>query len=152
MNTLARTMTCIGFLGLFGIAGQGPLERNDPYSVGQVHQLLKTPVGFSSGFDEKASERLGDRMAIALLKIYPPEELKNPKVVRRCLGLISQAFQAPSRIDSSYDRQPDVALVLLAYFESNVADPELRREISKLKHSLAGMRPAGSEVGLGEKP
>src|SRR5205807_10665861 len=56
----------------------------DP-SVRTVEDLLQQPSGFSSGFSEKQSDRLGDRVSIALLKIFNGNELEDPQNIQSSL-------------------------------------------------------------------
>jgi len=62
---------------------QNPVEDNRESTVRTVRNLLRESGGFSTGFSEKQSNRLGDRIAMALLEIYSEEEIVNPQNVRR---------------------------------------------------------------------
>jgi hypothetical protein len=53
-------------------------QKGDTPLVRVVKRLLALPPGFSSGFSEKQANRPGDRVSVALLKIYSEEELQNP--------------------------------------------------------------------------
>jgi hypothetical protein len=105
-------------------------DEDDPYSVRAVKELLKQPVGFSSGFSEKQVQRLGDRLSIALLKIYSEEELTNPESIKRYLPLVQDAFRFPKLVPLSEDRQPRVTLVLLEFLLSRTRDENLKKQIS----------------------
>jgi len=100
----------------------------DP-SVRTVEDLLQQPSGFSSGFSEKQSDRLGDRVSIALLKIFNGNELEDPQNIRRFLPIIRSSFLYPNLIPTQY-RKPKVTLPLLARLERRVADVKLKSEIS----------------------
>lgn len=50
-------------------------EIEDPYSVQAVKALLQSPKDFFTGISEKVVNRLGDRVSVALLKIFGSNEL-----------------------------------------------------------------------------
>jgi|SRR5262245_57794943 len=120
-------LTCL--LVLFNSGS--PQEIQDDYSIHSVKKVLEQPVGFSPSFLEKQTNRLGDRVAIALLKIFDAEELSKPETIRRILPLIHDAFVAPKIISIAEDRKPKVTLFVLTYFEHQVSTPDLREEISQ---------------------
>jgi len=113
-----------------GLAQTNPVtpKGKDP-SVRTVEDLLQQPSGFSSGFTEKQSDRLGDRVSIALLKIFNGNELEDPQNIRRFLPIIRSSFLYPNLIPTQY-RKPNVTLPLLARLERRVADVKLKSEIS----------------------
>jgi len=106
-------------------------EIQDDYSIHSVKKVLEQPVGFSPSFLEKQTNRLGDRVAIALLKIFDAEDLSKPDTIRRILPVIRDAFVAPEIISIAEDRKPKVTLFVLTYLEHQVSTPDLREEISK---------------------
>jgi hypothetical protein len=96
--------------------------------VEQIREILKEPPGVSSGWSEKQLNRLGDRVSVALMKIYSEENVKDPQNIRRCLPLIVQAFQVP-RLVPADDRQPQVTIIFLKFLEDEVNDKALKAEI-----------------------
>ena len=113
---------------ILSFAGQSEID----YQVEQVKGLLKLPPGSSLSISEKILNRLGDRISIALMKIYTEQELANPANLRRYLPMINEAFQS-LRIVPPDDREPRVTLVLLKLVEAQVQDPQLLGEILKTK-------------------
>lgn len=117
---------------LFAASAFGGRQREDTYSIDVVKRLLIQPKGFSTGFAEKQANRLGDRVSIALLKIFTEEELMRPQNVAAFLPLIRSSFLSPNLISIEEDRKPDVTLFLLSHLERTVKSPSLGREISQL--------------------
>jgi len=120
---------------VFGVC-MSAFALEDAYSLRQVRELLKVPPGISSSFDEKAGQRLGDRMAIALLKIYSQDQLKEPANARRCITLLEEAFSSPAAISAHEDRRPDVTLILLTFLRTNTVDESLEKEILNFETKL----------------
>jgi hypothetical protein len=138
----------VSVLLLPGFAPQGIASaQGDPYEISLVKDMIKqqqqTPVVNVSSF-QKYNDRAGDRIAIALLKIYTEQELIQPANVKAYLPVIREAFGMPKLIDREADKEPRVTLFLLHYLEKNVKDPELRRGVTDLIASLPklGMPPA----------
>ena len=116
------------------------LESPDPYGVVIVRGLLAESADFSTGFSEKQRDRLGDRAAIAVLKIFSDQELRNPATARKVLRLIETVFRNPQLISVKEDREPRVTLFLLGYLEQVAPDRQLRQEISAVAQRLARLR------------
>ncbi len=87
-----------------------PVE--DYYGMAPVRAAMSAP-GLSVSFIERQIERMGDRIGIALLKIYSPEELRDEKLAEAYLPLIRMAFSYPKAITRNEDRMPDVTLFIL---------------------------------------
>ena len=113
-------------------------EKKDDYSIPVVKNLLQQPEGFSTGFSDKQLDRLGDRISIALIKIFSEQELKDPQRIRKVLPLIRQAFNAPNVISVAEDKSPKVTMLLLRFWLSEVADTSLKNDISQLITALKG--------------
>lgn len=120
--------------------------QQDDYSVQQVRELLKLPVGNSSSVSEKILNRQGDRVSIALMKIYPGDELTNPENVRRYLPMITTAFQALSVVPPD-DREPRVTLLLLNSIKGRIQDPQLQASILQTIHAVQKATEMGYSVG-----
>lgn len=106
-------------------------KAEDPTVHTVEYLLLEQSAGFSDGRVEGASERLGDRVGTALLKIFKAKELEDPENIRKFLPIIRTAFLYPKLIRKQY-RKPRVTLPLLARLERKVADVELKHEISEV--------------------
>jgi hypothetical protein len=111
------------------------VQKGDTPLVREVKGLLALPPGFSSSFSEKQANRLGDKVSVALLKIYSKEEMENPENIKVFLPVIRSAFLYPNLIPAG-DREPRVTLPLLARLEKNVGNPELKRDIGTLISSI----------------
>lgn len=68
MKIVRNMLMAVAFLSV-SLAGAGAQEDTD-YSVTEVRELMRQPAGISSSFSEKQVNRLGDRMSIALMKMY----------------------------------------------------------------------------------
>ena len=96
------------------------------YAVAVLQRVLAQPIGVSFGFNEKALTRLGDRAAVALLKLYNDEDWSNSQSVMRALGIIEVAMRAPHVIAARFDQSPDVSILLLRTILKNAADEDAR--------------------------
>lgn len=104
----------------------------DLYSVRLVKESVKNPdlaLGFS--VTEKHVNRLGDRVSIALLKIYDAGELKDPQNIKNYLPIVRAAFVSPRIVRLAEDRKPKVTLFLLTYLGREVRDANLKTQISE---------------------
>lgn len=114
---------------LGGLAASPQATENDPYSIAVVQALLKQPPGLSISFTEKQANRLGDKAAIAFLKIQNEEGLRHPSQVRALLSLVRTAFAYPKLISIPSDQQPRITVVLLRYLLTQVKDQSIRHQI-----------------------
>lgn len=87
--------------------------------------------GYQSSWIDKANKRLGDKVAVAVVKIYKKRELYEAKNIRQYLPVIRNAFSLPAMVENEVDRRPTNTLKLLDRLKENVGDKELREEISK---------------------
>jgi len=108
-------------------------DESDPYSVAVVRSLLSLPPGTSFGVSEKQNERLGDRTAIATLKLFDEADLTRPETIRKLLPVLRDSFSYPQLISIAEDRRPAVTLFLLHYLERNAPDPALKKEITAVE-------------------
>jgi len=108
-------------------------DESDPYSVAVVRSLLSLPPGTSFGVSEKQNERLGDRAAIATLKLFDEADLTRPETIRKLLPVLRESFSYPQLISIAEDRRPAVTLFLLHYLERNDPDPALKKEITAVE-------------------
>src|SRR5215470_12067759 len=96
------------------------------YAVAVLQGVLAQPIGVSAAFNEKALTRLGDRAAVALLKLYNDEDWSNSQSVMRALGIIQVAMRAPHVIAARFDQSPDVSILLLRTILKNADDDDAR--------------------------
>jgi hypothetical protein len=139
MNPLpsrVRVLVTLLFLVLALLTSASANE--DPYAIREVMQLLGEPTGYSTGISEKQLNRLGDELAIALLKIYSTDELARPANVRKYLPLIQGAFAFRSLIAIPEDREPRVTMFLLEFLQSRVRERELQGQIAAVKAGIVG--------------
>lgn len=106
-------------------------QDEDIYSIRLVKKSVKDP-GFALGasFTEKHINWLGDRVSIALLKIYDADGLKDPQNIRNYLPIVRAAFVAPRIIRLAEDRNPTVTMFLLTNLEREITDKNLQAQIS----------------------
>lgn len=131
-----RIVTAIFFALLFisSAVAQDKLRENaeDLYSLRLVKESVKNPdlaLGFS--VTEKHVNRLGDRVSIALLKIYDADDLKDPQNIKKYLPIVRAAFVSPLIVRLAEDRKPKVTLFLLTYLQKEVTDANLKAQISE---------------------
>jgi hypothetical protein len=96
-----------------------------------VHRI--TTQHMYSGWDEKAFNRSGDLVAVAIVKTIPESELTSPTKVKEILGILHSAFACPSRCIAAPDnRQPNVTMLLLEHLRSRSSGP-VQAEIDQTK-------------------
>jgi hypothetical protein len=106
-------------------------QDEDIYSVRLVKESVKNPdlaLGFS--VTEKHISWLGDRVSIALLKIYDEDSLKDSQNVRNYLPIMRAAFIAPRIVRLAEDRKPKITMFLLKYLEREITDRNLKAQIA----------------------
>jgi hypothetical protein len=106
-------------------------QGEDIYSIRLVKESVKNP-DFALGFSvtEKQISWLGDRVSIALLKIYDADGLKDPHNIRNYLPIVRAAFVAPHIVRPAEDRKPKVTMFLLKYLEREISETNLKSQIS----------------------
>ena len=105
--------------------------KDDPYSIELVKTLLNQPEAFSVSWLEKRQERLGDRAAIALLKLLGEQKLMVPLNLRRSLKIIRGAFSAPCLIELSTDRNPTITVLILRDLEQKIKEGDEKRTVGE---------------------
>lgn len=106
-------------------------QSNDPYSLKFVSQLMEHYGRFSSGWDEKGLTRLGDKGAIALIKLSSLDSWNDPALVHMAMGIIRDSFSHPELIENPSDRHPRVTNLLLSWLRSLHKDHETRNDIDR---------------------
>ena len=116
----------------------------DPYSLDFVRSALQYFEHGGFGFEGKriawgtldspGLNQFGDRVSIALLKIYSREELSHPENASICLSAIRTAFENRSSVLEPSDREPRVTLFLLDYLQENEqSDVKLEKRIEYIR-------------------
>jgi hypothetical protein len=116
----------------------------DPYSLDFVRSALQYYEHGGFGFEDKRIRwgtldspgltQFGDRVSIALLKIYSREELRQPENANHCLNAIRTAFENRSSVLELSDREPRVTLFLLDYLQENEqSDVKLDKRIEYMR-------------------
>jgi hypothetical protein len=96
-----------------------------------VHRI--TTQHIYSGWDEKAFNRSGDLVAVAIVKTIPEAELTSATTVKEILGILHSAFACPSRCITAPDnRQPNVTMLLLEHLRTRSSGP-VQAEIDQTK-------------------
>jgi hypothetical protein len=110
------------------------MEEPDFYSLRTIEFELKlrskdkTAIFFST---QKILNRLGDGVAVALIKILDDKELTNPRTVQGFLPIIREGFAQPKLISRGEDLTPKITLLLLNHLRQNVIDAETQNEIQE---------------------
>jgi hypothetical protein len=116
----------------------------DPYSLDFVRSALPYFKNGGFGFDGKriawgtinspGLNQFGDRVSIALLKIYSREELSQPENAGISLSAIRTAFENRNSVLEPSDREPRVTLFLLDYLQENErSDVKLEKRIEYIR-------------------
>ena len=122
---------CYVLLVCLPTVAQDARRDDDVYSIRLVRESVKNPaLARGVSFTEKQLNRLGDRVSVALLKIYDADELKEPANIRRYLPVVRAAFAAPRIVPFAEDRKPKVTMFLLTHLEAGVGDTQLKAQIS----------------------
>lgn len=112
-------------------------QEVDPYSIPLVRSAIQLrSKGVYTSTEERHLPRLGDRVGIALAKIYTHDELKQPQTVKLILPVIEEAFSQPASILRDEDREPRVTLLLLIFLESNSRAKEVVADVVRVRQSL----------------
>jgi hypothetical protein len=100
-----------------------------------VHRITTQHMYF--GWDEKAFNRSGDLVAVAIVKTIPESELTSPTTVKEILGILHSAFACPSRCIAAPDnRQPNVTMLLLEHLRTRSSGP-VQAEIDQTKDFIS---------------
>lgn len=104
----------------------------DSGCVQTVKSLIKeNESGFISGLWEKETARLGDRVAIALRKIYVGKSIAKEKNIRAFLPVIKGAFEYPKLIEGAENQSPVETFKLLDEIKIKTSDKLLETEIKR---------------------
>lgn len=96
-----------------------------------VHRIATQHI--YTGWDEKAFDRSGDLVAVAIVKTIPESELTSPITVKEILGILHSAFACPSPCIAAPDnRQPNVTMLLLEHLRTRSSGP-VQAEIDQTK-------------------
>jgi hypothetical protein len=83
-----------------------------------VHRVTTTHL--YTGWDDKAFNRSGDLVAVAILQTLDDGEMMSSRTLGEVLSIIRSAFACPSRcVTAGSDRQPRVTLLLLEHLHNN---------------------------------
>ena len=111
-----------------------PPANVDMYSLQSVRaRLAERSAGLIWGPGSRHFTRLGDRVAIAITKIYSGPDLADSQNVRLYLPFIREAFTNAQKISDEEDKNPSVTMLLLRRLAETVTDPSLREEISEVE-------------------
>jgi hypothetical protein len=83
-----------------------------------VHRVTTTHV--YHGWDDKAFNRSGDLVSVAILQTLDDGEMMSSRTLGEVLSIIRSAFACPTRcVTAGSDRQPRVTLLLLEHLHNN---------------------------------
>ena len=122
----------------------GQTTGDDPYEITFVRnnlQIVTTNPGLRISVVVKNLQRLGDGVAVALLKTLDERDLLNTKTVEACLQLIHDSFSYLPIVSLDVNREPKVTMFLLNHLKRNVSDTQTHRDIEEtiqyVKHQTA---------------
>jgi hypothetical protein len=119
-------------------------SRTDPYWTGLVKSALEYFKHGGFGFDEKkfmisssgspSLPQMGDRVSIALLKIFSPEEMIQTENANACLNAVRSAFVDRKSVSEPSDQEPKVTFCILEYLrEKRPSDRNFQKRIDYIK-------------------
>jgi hypothetical protein len=119
----------------FDSYGQRP--TCDSECMRTVRNLLKASyIGVSLTWLEKANYSLGDKIGVAVPKIYKGKSLYTADNIRTFLPVIKDSFFDRSMIDQESERNARVTIALLKRLQARVKDHFLNREITLTLNGL----------------
>lgn len=124
-------------LGAVVVLGQDskPGEYELSELKNSVHRVSTQHV--YTGWDEKAFNRSGDLVAVAIVKTIPESELTSPTTLKEILGILHSAFACPSRCIAAPDnRQPNVTMLLLEHLRTR-SSGQMQAEIDQTKDFIS---------------
>jgi hypothetical protein len=138
-------------VGTFAFAAQpqtpavNPPAVDDSYSVSVVSSALQylqqqNHAEFSSFADKNylwPMLPLGDRVSIAILRIYTADELVRPENAGAYLTVTRNAFSMRSSVKEKSDTDPRVTLFVLEYLqEKETSDPAIVQRITYIRRCV----------------
>ena len=132
MHLLGAILTV---LMLAVVVGDGS-EKPDPYSLHILRFELKmqsTGLRVNTSFGGKRLARMGDGVAVGLIKIVGWDGMKDPERVKELLPIILKGFSEPRFIVKEDDKNPAVTLLLLDYLKQNTTDRNLLDRIEETR-------------------
>lgn len=89
-----------------------------------VRKYLKRPAFLLTGIDLKTFSKMGDRVAVYVLKfLYSNQEARKAEL-EKILSAVRAAFEYPSDIDRESDQLPAVTFCLLEHLIAHAESPE----------------------------
>lgn len=142
-----RSLTQLCLLGIFTVlfgavpaSAQTGAPRTEAAQAPDTYWLWwmkrfvqERKMGAHTSHQDRYLPRLGDKAAIALVKIYDGPGLIDPKNVEAYLPLIPIAFSNLQWVTEQEDHNPAVTKFLLNYLRANVQDAALKDQISKVE-------------------
>src|SRR6266404_6756820 len=95
------------------------------YSFAEVKASVQRVVTshIYTGWDEKAFNRAGDLVSVAIAQTLTDKEMASPKTLEEVLSILRAAFACTSRcVTAPSDRQPRISLLLLEHLHSNAGE------------------------------
>jgi hypothetical protein len=121
----------------FSASASAQQPQCDQDCIRTVRGILKASyMGASISWLDKANDRLGDKIGVAVLKIYPGKSLYKADHIRTFLPVIREAFSYPEVIEDARDKNPIVTVALLRKLQRRVKDHFLHLEIARTLNAL----------------
>ena len=94
-----------------------------------IRNYLDLPVRSVTGFHLRVFSLMGDRVAVAILKIIYPGQDLDAERLQRSLVAIRASLEYPEMVHEASDRIPAVSLLLLAWLMGRAESTEQRKSI-----------------------
>ena len=120
-----------------GLFGQS--DDSDPYALDVVRQALAMRTGPTvviQSWNQKHLSRLGDGVAIALIKLLDESQIRDPVLVQRILPIIGDAFAEPQFISLRENRKPSATLFLLGCLRRTLDDAQARAAVEQMASNI----------------
>ena len=132
MRTLFSIAFVAAILLVFSESALAQEPQCDKECIQEVRAILKASyMGASISWLDKANDRLGDKIGVAVIKIYPGKSLYHADNIRTFLPVIQEAFKYPELIENPSDKNPRVTIALLHRLQIRIKDHFLHLEITR---------------------
>ena len=108
--------------------------ESDPYSEILVSKIMR--AGVTTSFDEKATSSLGDRAAVALIRLTADSGFGSVEEAKKALWVLRTAFSVPQNIAERADHQPRAALFLLLCISKSPLEKDLSQDIDSTRRVI----------------
>jgi hypothetical protein len=151
-----KLLLCLVLLGASLVEGryQSPSVNqgvmDDRYSIAAVNSALRflQRQGVGNSIEAKgymnALPLLGDRVSVAVLKIYTPDDLVRTENTEAYLTVVRNAFSSRTDILETLDTDPKITLFVLEYLkEKEISSPGIEKRIEYMERCVKDFSCSG---------